>query len=290
MQFGAFTPIFRSHATNASNLERRIWRYSNFPQLLDAVRLRYRIFPYLYTAARETYETGIGMNRPLYYEYPEENNAYKYEDEYFFGNDMLVAPIYMPTQSDGYAHRSIWLPEGKWWDTTSGRLISGDRTFMGYFTSDEIPLYYRAGSIIPNYPDQRTVQTTPDTIIVQVVPGADGVGRFYEDAGDTQDYPTQYTDTRFSQRREGGNVDFQIAAREGHFDSMPAERVWQVEFLGQEMQPEGISLDGQDVLSDDQICHYDSNSRVLRITVPRRSCSSPVNIRVIGAPSTMAHL
>ena len=290
MQFGAFTPIFRSHATNASNLERRIWRYSNFPQLLDAVRLRYRIFPYLYTAARETFETGIGMNRPLYYEYPEENNAYKYEDEYFFGNDMLVAPVYTPIQSDGYAHRSIWLPEGKWWDTSSCRLISGNRTFVGYFTTDEIPLYYRAGSIIPNYPDQRTVQTTPDTIIVQVVPGADGEGRFYEDAGDTQDYPTQFADTRFSQRRAGEDVDFQIAAREGHFEGMPAERVWQVEFLGQEALPEGVTLDGQDVLSDSQVCHYDADSRMLVITVPRRSCSSPVNIRILGAPKTMAHL
>ena len=62
LQFGAFTPIFRTHATNDSKLERRIWKYSNFTQLREAVRERYRLFPYLYTAARETYDTGVGMN------------------------------------------------------------------------------------------------------------------------------------------------------------------------------------------------------------------------------------
>ncbi|MCF0195824.1 MAG: DUF4968 domain-containing protein, partial [Bacteroidaceae bacterium] len=63
LQFGVYTPIFRTHATNDSKLERRIWKYSNFTKLREAVRQRYRLFPYLYTAARETYDTGVGMNR-----------------------------------------------------------------------------------------------------------------------------------------------------------------------------------------------------------------------------------
>ena len=82
MQFGVFTPIFRTHATNWEGIERRIWKYSNFPSLLETVKLRYALMPYIYTAARQAYDTGVSLCRPLYYEWPEANNAYLFEDEY----------------------------------------------------------------------------------------------------------------------------------------------------------------------------------------------------------------
>lgn len=78
---------------------------SQFPKLRDAVKLRYALFPYIYTMARETFDTGIGMCRPLYYEYPESEEAYKYEGEYFFGNDILVAPITEPALEDGISSK-----------------------------------------------------------------------------------------------------------------------------------------------------------------------------------------
>ena len=92
MQFGVFTPIFRTHATNWPGIERRIWKYENFPLLLQTVQLRYALMPYIYTACREAYDTGVSLCRPLYYEWPEENKAYTCEGEYMFGNDILVAP------------------------------------------------------------------------------------------------------------------------------------------------------------------------------------------------------
>lgn len=83
IQFGVFTPIFRTHATNDARIERRIWKFDNFPTMLEAVRLRYSLFPYLYTMARKAYDTGISVCRPLYYEYPDSEEAYVYENEYF---------------------------------------------------------------------------------------------------------------------------------------------------------------------------------------------------------------
>lgn len=83
IQFGVFTPIFRTHATNDTRIERRIWKFDNFPTMLEAVRLRYSLFPYLYTMARKAYDTGISVCRPLYYEYPDSEEAYVYENEYF---------------------------------------------------------------------------------------------------------------------------------------------------------------------------------------------------------------
>jgi hypothetical protein len=282
LQFGAYTPIFRTHATNDSKLERRIWKYSNFEQLREVVRLRYRLFPYLYTAARETYDTGVGINRPLYYDYPEDGNAYTFEDEYMFGNDMLVAPIYTP-QQNGYSSRTIWLPgeNEKWWDVTRSRLVSGKQTFYSSYTLDEFPVFYRAGSIIPFYPVRRTVVGDPGEIILQVVPGANGTGRFYEDKGDNQDYKGDaWAITTFTQNRSDSEVALTIGGRKGSFEDMPTERKWTVQFLGipATFIAEGITVDGNPI--DDSVVQYDAETGTLTITVSTNNLSQPIIINV----------
>ena len=280
LQFGAFTPIFRTHATNDSRLERRIWKYSNFEQLREAVRLRYKLFPYLYTAARETYDTGVGMNRPLYYDYPEEQNSYIYEDEYMFGNDMLVAPIYTPSR-DGLSGRMIWYPEGQWWDVTKSRLLSGGRAFYSTFTLDEFPVFYRAGSVIPFYPVRRTVVGDPGEIILKVAPGASGTGKLYEDSGDNQDYKGDaWTMTTFVQNRSKRNVELTIGGREGSFEGMPTERQWKVEFLGTPATfvREGITVNGNPV--EDADITYDETTKTLTVTVSTSDLAAPITINV----------
>lgn len=280
LQFGAYTPIFRTHATNDRKLERRIWKYSNFTQLREAVRLRYKLFPYLYTAARETYDTGIGMNRPLYYDYPEDGNAYLYEDEYMFGGDMLVAPIYTP-QREGKSMRKIWLPEGKWWDASYFRLMDGQQTFICAFTLDQFPVYYRAGSVIPFYPVRRTVVNDPGEIILKVVPGGNGSGKFYEDKGEGQEYKGDaWTMTTFVQKRTESDVTLTIGGREGSFESMPTERKWTVEFLGTPASfiREGITVNGNPVEESDVA--YDAETGTLTVTVSTSDLSAPITINV----------
>jgi len=280
LQFGAYTPIFRTHATNDSKLERRIWKYSNFTQLREAIRLRYRLFPYLYTAARETYDTGVGMNRPLYYDYPEDANSYIYEDEYMFGNDMLVAPIYSP-QENGRSSRMIWLPDDKWWDVTRSHLVNGKQAFYSSYTLDEFPVFYRAGSIIPFYPVRRTVVGDPGEIILKVVPGANGTGRFYEDMGDNQDYKGDaWTMTTFVQSRTDSNVTLTIGGRQGSFDGMPTERKWTVQFLGTPASfiAEGITVNGEPV--EDSAVQYDAETGTLTVTVSTTNLAAPITISV----------
>ena len=282
LQFGIYTPIFRTHATNDSRLERRIWKYPNFTLLREAVRERYRLFPYLYTAARETYDTGIGMNRPLYYDYPEDGNAYIYEDEYMFGNDMLVAPIYTPSQN-GRSGRMIWLPgkDEKWWDVTRRRLVSGGQAFYSNYSLDEFPVFYRAGSIIPFYPVQRTVVNDPGEIILKVVPGANGSGRLYEDKGDSQEYKTDgWAMTYFIQNRTASNISLTIGRRSGSFDGMPTERKWTVQLLGTPASfiREGILVDGNP--ASDECVSYDETTGTLTVTVSRSNLSEPVTISV----------
>ncbi len=280
LQFGAYTPIFRTHATNDSKLERRIWKYQNFEQLRETVRMRYRLFPYLYTAARETYDTGIGMSRPLYYDYPEDGNAYIYEDEYMFGDDMLVAPIYTPSR-EGVSGRMIWLPDDKWWNVTRSCLVEGNRTSYDVYTLDEFPVFYRAGSVIPFYPVRRTVVGDPGEIILKVVPGASGRGKLYEDRGEGQEYKASaWTMTDFVQDRTGDNVTLIIEGRRGSFEGMPTERRWTVEFLGTPASfiREGITVNGNAV--DESSISYDEETKTLTITVSTNDLSAPITINV----------
>lgn len=281
LQFGAFTPIFRTHATNDSKLERRIWKYSNFTQLREAVRMRYQLFPYLYTAARETYDTGIGMNRPLYYEWPEDNNAYVYEDEYMFGNDMLVAPIYTPA-SNGISSRNIWLPRGLWWDVTENRLREGGEVFRANYTLDEFPVFYRPGSVIPFYPVQRSVVTTPEEIILKVVPGSDGTGSFYEDNGDNQDYISNgWARTTFSyQNVSSASKRLFIRPREGSFEGMPTTRTWSVQFLGMTKAPQSVSVNGDEGLTHEE--NYDADAKLLTITIHTSVLDKEIVVQLDG--------
>ena len=270
MQFGVFTPIFRTHATNAANIERRIWVYENFPSLLKTVQLRYAMFPYIYTAAREAYDTGVSMCRPLYYDHPEDANAYKYEDEYMFGNDILVAPIVTPADADKTVRRTVWLPEGKWWNVCRSKMMDGNVTFTDTYGQEDIPYFYKAGSIIVNNPPQKSVTTKAQTLILKVVPGADGSYSLYEDEGDTELYKDGvFSRTEFTQTRNAQSVTLNIGARTGVYPGMPDERAYRAEFIGSE-KPEKVLINGNEAASG--TWSYDSDNRTVTVNVPTASC------------------
>ena len=270
MQFGVFTPIFRTHATNAANIERRIWVYENFPSLLKTVQLRYAMFPYIYTAAREAYDTGVSMCRPLYYDHPEDANAYKYEDEYMFGNDILVAPIVTPADADKTVRRTVWLPEGKWWNVCRSKMMDGNVTFTDTYGLEDIPYFYKAGSIIVNNPPQKSVTTKAPTLILKVVPGADRSYSLYEDEGDTELYKDGvFSRTEFTQTRNAQSVTLNIGARTGVYPGMPDERAYRAEFIGSE-KPERVLINGNEAASG--TWSYDSDNRTVTVNVPTASC------------------
>ena len=278
MQFGVFTPIFRTHATNAANIERRIWVYENFPSLLKIVQLRYAMFPYIYTAAREAYDTGVSMCRPLYYDHPEDANAYKYEDEYMFGNDILVAPIVTPADADKTVRRTVWLPEGKWWNVCRSKMMDGNVTFTDTYGQEDIPYFYKAGSIIVNNPPQKSVTTKAPTLILKVVPGADGSYSLYEDEGDTELYKDGvFSHTEFTQTRNAQSVTLNIGARTGVYPGMPDERAYRAEFIGSE-KPERVLINGNEAASG--TWSYDSDNRTVTVNIPTASCDVPTAIEL----------
>lgn len=278
MQFGAFSPIFRTHATNWENIERRIWKYENFPSLLKTVELRYALFPYIYTAAREAYDTGVSMCRPLYYDNPEDANAYKYEDEYMFGNDILVAPIVTRADADKTVKRTVWLPEGKWWNVCKSKLMDGNVTFSDIYGQEDIPYFYKAGSIIVNNPPQKSVTTKASTLILKVVPGDNGTYSLYEDEGDTELYKEGvFSRTEFSQTRNAQSVVLNIGARVGVYPGMLDERAYRIEFLGCE-KPEKVIINGFDAPSE--TWSFDNKTRTVIVNVPTTSCDAATSIEL----------
>ena len=274
MQFGVFTPIFRTHATKGGHIERRIWTYDNFPMINQTVKLRYALFPYLYTMARKAYDTGVGLCRPMYYEYPETAEAYEREGQYFFGDDILVAPVVEPSV-DGVSKKEIWFPEGKWWSVAHGKLIDGGTVRSLDYTLDQIPYFYRQGAVIvKNPPEVKHVTERPDALVLDIVAGAEGACEFYEDAGDNADYATKYATTSISHKQRGRNAEYTIAPRKGAYEGMPLSRSYKMRIFNTP-RPVRAKAGGRSLQAS-----YDASSRCTIVDVPSSPCDKGVKVTV----------
>ncbi len=283
IQFGVFTPIFRTHATNDSRIERRIWMFPNFPDMLEAVKLRYSLFPYIYTMAREAYDTGISLCRPLYYEYPEVEEAYAYEEEYFFGSDILVAPI-VEASENGVCTKTIWFPEGNWWSVATNELIEGPCTMTMEFSKTDIPYFYREGSIVPLNPASvKNVTEHPEHLVINVVSGKEGKGKLYEDEGDNSDYDVAYATTAFTQTLNGNKRTLVINPREGNSSNLPAMRSYTVNVYNSNA-PQAVIVNGDAITQ----YSYSPESKCTTVEIPVNACASAVTVEIEEAAAGIA--
>jgi len=190
VQFGALSPILRTHATRNSDAERRVWAFppSASDAMSKAILLRSSLVPYLYTAGRVAYETGVSMLRPLYHDWPDLPEAYDRRDQYVLGPDLVVAPVTTPMGSGKPAERTLWLPPGHWIEWDSGVVLEGGSVLRRSYALDEIPLFVRAGAVLPRAVEGTRAGDARGPLVVSVFPGPDGHGWFYEDAGDDLGY------------------------------------------------------------------------------------------------------
>lgn len=250
VQFGAFSPILRTHTTKNPDAERRIWAYA--PEYASAMReafvLRYAMIPYLYGEARRTYDTGIPFFRPMYFDAPDAAEAYAAKDQYVFGDSLIAAPIVTERSPDtGLAARSIWLPPGVWIEWSSGRVFQGPVTIQRNFALDEIPIYAKAGAVVPMQPPMlRSHGRAIDPLILTVFPGESGATRVYEDEGDTQGYQkNHYAFTPVLHRTEiDGTRVIEILPVEGTFPGQLRERGYEIRLRGT-LPPTQILVNGR---------------------------------------------
>ena len=249
LQYGVFTPIFKTHSTKDPRIERCIWCFPDHMFLMrDAIRLRYTLAPYIYNAARENYDTGVGMCRPMYYDYPESDKAYETPEQFMFGNDILATTITQPVDSiTGLAPRTIWFPEGAWFDCATGSMYEGGRTEELHYTLAENPHYAKAGSIIPMNPATvKNLQQPCDTLVLTFIPGGDGQLRHYEDDGMSQQYKTNYAVTTVSKKQEGNTVRVRISPREGSFAGASDNRSYELRFPAV-FPPKSVKVNGKEL-------------------------------------------
>lgn len=286
LQYGVFTPIFKTHSRKSMVLDKRFWMFpDHFAIMKEAVRLRYDLSPYIYNAARQAYDTGISITRPLYYYWPEEDKAYDCKEEYMFGDDILATVISKPADAvTCLAERPMWFPEGTdWYDMSTGTMYKGGSDHLLLYTIDENPYFVKAGSVIPMAGhDIMDLQTQDNQIRLLVVPGnGDFTTSIYEDDGQTQAYTQEYAITQVTKNTTDKAVVVNVAPRKGKFAGMlPTRKVSLV--LDGFLAPAKVTVNGieipysrfakQDAKEGKQVWGYDGKTLQTTITLSESSC------------------
>ena len=254
VQFGAFSPILRTHTTKNPESERRIWAYPEpYSSILRSTfQLRYALQPYLYTEARRTYDTGVAFFRPLYYDWPEEPAAYTSKGEYVFGDQMLAAPVVTPQdKASQLATESVWLPKGEWIEWPTGKHLTGPASVERSFSIDQTPIYLRAGAIVPMQPPMLyTGQKPVDPLIFNIWPlvqGASSSYKVYEDSGVAVDYQRGvFARTPVTATQNGDTLRVEIGPVEGSYPGMMKMRAYQLR-LPADWPPAAVTVNGMPV-------------------------------------------
>ncbi len=281
LQYGVFTPIFKTHCTTSELLERRFWAFpDHYGYMKAALELRYALTPYIYDAARQTYDTGVSMTRPLYYHYPEEEKAYSWNEEFMFGDNILATVLCEPMNPDtGLTERKMWFPAGNdWYDMAHHQMIKGGTVRTLYYAIDENPWYVKAGAIIPLAEEGiQNLQETTDAWRIYVAPGV-GKSTYtrYEDDGESQAYGTEFATTLISKAASSSKCTLTVAAREGSYKNMPAERRLSVIFGGLNRVPKEAVMNGKALE-----CSWNAETREALVVLEALPASEVLNLTVI---------
>jgi alpha-glucosidase len=291
VQFGAFSPILRTHTTKNPDAERRIWAY---PEPYSGImrqtfQLRYALIPYIYTEARRTYDTGVAFLRPLYYNWPEASEAYTQKNEYTFGSQMIVAPVtHAADPATGLASETIWLPEGEWIEWQTGMHFTGPVTVDRRFSIGQIPVYVPAGAIVPEAPPMLHTSEKPVNPLILTIfplsPGASHEYTLYEDARDTRAYrENQARWTPIHAEQQNGDLTVRIGPGQGSYPGMLTVRGYELRLPG-DWPPASVTVDGKPLPYTTQShapgWHFEGNTLTTVILLSSSSTSKQTVIRV----------
>jgi hypothetical protein len=246
IEFGAFSPILRMHSAHENPLEgntRMPWLYG--PKGVALMRkyfaLRMQLLPYLYTYSWQAHERSLPLLRPLYLEWPDLEQAYRHSHEYYFGGQMLVAPV---LEADG--RRTVYLPPGNWMDFFTGKHYRGDSTFTARYAPDATPVFVREGAIVPERASlAKHAGAESGDVAINVY--GEGNSRFdlYEDDGTSLDYERgKYATTPITYRTSAARHRLVIGPTAGSFAGQQEARGYQVRIHGAR-RPGAILVNGR---------------------------------------------
>lgn len=258
-EYGTFCPIFRTHGARKAN---ELWSYGRKAQdiLTHYDKLRYRLLPYIYSTARRVTSEGYTPMRALVMDFPADANVLNVVDQFMFGPALLVSPVTNPAATS----RNVYLPAGSaWYDFWTGAKLQGGQTIKAAAPLETIPLYVRAGSILPMGPElQYTSEKPADPIELRIYRGADGQFTLYEDDGESYGYekgeyaviPITWNDA---------SATLSLGARKGTFQGMLKERIFQIVPVN-----EGRGIGESNLTPPSLTVQYDGSTKTVKLTSP----------------------
>jgi alpha-D-xyloside xylohydrolase len=260
-QYGAFLPMFRAHGTDTP---REIWRFGEpgepmYDALVRFLELRYRLLPYIYSMAGWTTQHDYTMLRGLPFDFRGDPGVYNVKDQYMFGPALLVCPVTQPMYyavgsqplEDISRTRPVYLPAGAdWYDFWSGQKLAGGQTLIAEAPIERIPLYVRAGSILPMGPVRQYVDDLPDAPVeLHIYPGSDAAFQLYEDEGDRYNYETGAFAT-IQLRWQDASRQLVIEERVGTYPGMQTQREFKLVVHDPDwrQQERNVFYEGQQIL------------------------------------------
>jgi alpha-D-xyloside xylohydrolase len=269
IQYGVFSPMMRSHGTE---VPREIYYYGKpgepvYDALVKAVKLRYTLLPYIYSTAWQVTDNDGTFQRPLVMDFSKDSKVWDISTEFMFGSNLLIAPVVSSQYTTERATKwsrsgltsvdfnatkdyNLYLPAGtKWYDFNSGKAYEGGQEISYPTTLNTIPLFLRAGSILPLGPDvQYSDEKAWDNLTIRIYPGANGSFTLYEDEGDNYNYEKgAYSTIGFIWNDKSNQLT--IETRNGSFDGMLQSRNFNIELIrdGQPTVKKSIVYNGKTV-------------------------------------------
>ena len=226
-EFGTFCPIFRTHGHRPNN---ELWTYDKVePTLIRYDKLRYRLMPYIYSLAWKVTNEDYTIQRPLIMDWRTDEKTWNVGDEFMFGPALLVNPVLKANAT----HRTVYLPASpKWYDFWTGDTTTGSQEIEAQAPLDRMPLYVRAGSIVPMGPEiEYATQNPGGPIELRIYRGANGEFNLYEDAGDSYDY-VKGQHAVIPMRWSDSVGVLTIGTREGSYPGVVEKRTFRIVLVG----------------------------------------------------------
>lgn len=291
-QFGALSAALRIHSTRNKDMDRRPWLYPK--ECTEAMRIAFHVrselFPYIYTSAAQSSRQSVPLVRPMYIDYPGNENAYQNPQEYLFGDNLLAAPVATAGTGPGkVAPQRVWFPQGLWYQWFSGeKFSSGERSEIVWSDLNEFPLFARGGVPIPLQPYIDRMTTAPlSLLVVRCFPGVDGVKKsseLYEDDGVSNAYKkSERAVTAMSYARHGKEVTVVIEPAKGSYNGQLKNRSYRIELPCTE-KAVSITVNEKKIIGT-----YDGDKKVNTILVPSTSIRKKIVIAVTMSETNPEH-
>jgi oligosaccharide 4-alpha-D-glucosyltransferase len=272
LQFASFTPVFRPHGTALGDADPNVQHIESEPVFYpepyksivrDLIQLRYDLAPYNYTLAFEQQQWGRPLMRPMFYHYPEDTACYSAVDQYLWGENILVAPVF----DQKAIEKTVYLPKGPWYHYAENKLLQGGRWMNVPAGIEDIPFFIRAGAFIPKVMGLKNLEDySTKELEVMYVPAAHATSyTLFDDDGRTAGsiQNKQYELLQFSGKSTAAQITISVKTNGGNFNGRPAGRNISFVIPALERSPGSVTVNGKAV----NTFSFDEEGRILRLKV-----------------------